>query len=119
MLCLAACAQQSGLPVPSRSLTSADCPRLDSQLAQLVAAADRAQFASGAAIDVNASGARVLIELAQGADVPPNHAISVEARQDRVIQARVPIDDLCPLSREPTVVSVTVPTRFVPQTSGP
>src|SRR5437879_1431933 len=45
---------------------SADCPRLDSQLLQLSRSADPQRFAASAGLDLDPSGARVVIELIEG-----------------------------------------------------
>jgi len=57
----------------------------------------------------------VVIELTNGADVPPGHGISVEARYAHLVQARVPLAELCAVAQEPAVVSVAPPVRGVPE----
>jgi hypothetical protein len=117
-----ACSAQvsSAGPLPSHPPDhTQDCPRLDSQLFQLSRSVDPAKFASGAGLELNSSGARVVVELATGADMPSGHGVVVEAQYANMVQARVPVADLCGLAQESAVVGVVPPTHGVPQTSRP
>ena len=95
------------------------CPRLDSQLFDLSRSVDPERFASGAGLELNSSGARVVVELAAGAEVPRGHGLIVEARYANLVQARAPLSELCALAQEAVVVSVTPPARGVPETARP
>lgn len=108
-----------GAPLTRPPDHAQDCPRLDSQLFQLSRSVDPERFASGAGLDLNSSGALVVVELAAGAEVPRGHGLDVEARYANLVQARVPLSELCALAQEPAVVSVAPPARGVPETVRP
>jgi hypothetical protein len=120
-LSAAACGSAGGaLMASTKSPTqSQTCPRLDSQLFQLTQSSAPEQFASGAGLDLNSSGVRVVIELAAGNDLPSGSRVTIEARYANWVQARVPVSDLCALASETSVVSVVTPARPVPLSSRP
>ena len=113
-LVAAACGTATRMPDTRPPETQA-CPRLESRLLQLSRSSDPAGFAAGAGLDLNSSGVRVVIELAAGADLPARDDVFVEARYANLVQARVPLAQLCSLALETSVVSVASPARGVPQ----
>ena len=125
MLCLfaltqaAACSAPVPISAPARSAAATDCPRLDSRLLQLTRSGDPVGFASESGLDLNTSGVRVQVELKEGASLPPDHSVVVEARYGNGLQVRVPVSELCALSNDPAVLMVVAPTRFVPETARP
>jgi hypothetical protein len=113
----AGCATAVDTPRSTRDLaTAGSCARLDSQLYQLSQSTDPGRFASNAGLELNPSGARVVIKLLTGAQLPRGHGVTVEANYANVIQARVPVSELCALARDPAVISVALPDRGLLET---
>jgi hypothetical protein len=111
---LSACVASTGETVPTqRAATS--CPRLDSRLRQLAASDRPSEFARTNALDLTSGGVRVIIEVAQGNDVPARYAVTIDARSGSQIQARVPVDRLCDLAAESSVLRVSPPAARVPE----
>ena len=87
-----------------------DCSRLDATLQALVAAADPARVAAERRLHYVEGRVRVIIELVTASSAEPStSSIVTEARYGRLIQALVPVGDLCALSTEPEVRRVRVP----------
>jgi hypothetical protein len=111
---LSACVASSGETVPTRR-DATSCPRLDSRLRQLVASDRPSEFARTNALDLARGGVRVIIEVSQGDDVPERYPLTIEARSGSQIQARVPVDRLCDLAAESSVLRVGPPAARVPE----
>jgi hypothetical protein len=111
VLSAAACGSTGGAPpTATKALAHSQiCPRLDSQLFQLIQSPDPERFASGARLDLNPSGVRVAIELAAGNGLSPRYQWVIEARYANTVQARVPLSNLCALASDASVVSVAPP----------
>jgi hypothetical protein len=111
---LSACVASTGeTATTQRAATS--CPRLDSRLRQLALSDRPFEFARTNALDLTSGGARVIIEVSQGDDVPARYPVMIEARSGSQIQARVPVDRLCELAAESSVVRVSPPAARIPE----
>ena len=104
---------------PSSVRNSADCPSLDSQLAQLSTSADPAQFAASSNLEVADSRVRVIVDLRPGASPAASPTIVVNARYLDQLDAWVRVDQLCALSRDAAVLRVSPARRGVPGTATP
>ena len=92
----------------ARAGGASECPHLDSNLFALTKSADPQGFATSHAMNVDGAGVRVLIELSHDSFAASSYGVTVEARYDMSMQARVPISALCEMSRDPAVLSVAV-----------
>ncbi len=98
-------------PVPKPT----HCPKLDSALYELMAAADRSAYARQHALQYEDGAVRVTLELASDqAVLPSSHRITIEERLERLVRALVPVDNLCELSNDPSVRMIRVPTPVEP-----
>ena len=105
---------QGAEPAGSPPVISAeDCPRLNSQLLQLVNAPDPAEFASSAGLEMEDGAVRAVVELA-GETMPGIEGVVVERSYANLIQALVPIELLCDLSNDPQVKVVRPPLSAQP-----
>lgn len=99
---------------------SPDCPRLSSELRELLAAPDAAVFAVQRGLYYQQGRVRVEITLA---DVPENvaevYGLETEASYRTMLQALAPLATLCDLANDPRVVAVRAPTPASPGGPGP
>jgi hypothetical protein len=97
-------------PVAQAAASPCDCPRLSSQLAQLAAASDPAEFSALHALAYQDAGVLTLIELAADeSDLVDAYGLTPQARYQQVLQAWVPVGQLCGLANDARVRSVDVP----------
>jgi hypothetical protein len=93
----------------------ADAPNVSSTLLQLVDADDREAFASAHGIDLRDGRVLVVVELRGRSTVPDGYDVTVEQTAtvsgETFVQARVPVDEVVPLSEEPGVAYVRLPDR--------
>lgn len=82
---------------------------LDSRLAALYAATDRADYADTHGLAYADGRVAVVIELRPGGELPREYDVAVTARHDELVQATVPVDDLPDLAREDDVKYVRPP----------
>jgi hypothetical protein len=124
----AACAQSNDVPdvsevvgpvetQPPARPTSADCSGLDSQLLQLLNAADPAEFSASHALPYRVGEVRVQIELAvpdsllavAQNDLVLDYQLAGDVRYRNFLQAWAPVDALCALANDGRVRSVNAP----------
>lgn len=89
---------------------------LDSRLAGLYSATDRADYADTHDLAYADGRVEVVVELHPGADLPGGYDVEVTARHDELVQATVAVDDLPALAREDDIRYVRPPHR--PETDG-
>jgi len=95
------------------------CPRLDSRLYQLSQANDKELFAKNSGFELRSTRVHVLIELREGAQLPAGHDVVIDARFGRLVDAWMPIAELCGLAQDADVISVRPPDRLQPQGTAP
>lgn len=111
---IVACVQ--GTPALSKESKQANsCPNVDSRLVQLGESTDPASFASQAGLDYTGGLIRVVVELNEGASLPADRGILIEAAQANLVQARLRLDQICPLARGPGVSAIRPPAAAAPQ----
>ena len=91
-----------------------ECPRLESVLYHLMQVSDPAAAAADASLSYDDGGVRVEIVLAGEAMPTASTGLVVEARAGALLQARVPVSELCDLSNDPEVVVVRATFRGMP-----
>jgi hypothetical protein len=91
------------------------CAQVDSRLIQLTQAPDPAAFAASAGLDYDDAGVLAIIELV-GDDEPDPMAygLTEEARYANLLQARVPVDQLCLVAADAAVANVRPPAGRAP-----
>jgi hypothetical protein len=107
---------QSMAQIQTSPLVVAECPQLDSQLAQLVESDDPLGFAATHRLSLDDNRAvRVIVVLAGPAEPDPAaYGLIPEARVADLLQARVEIDQLCSQAADADVIAVRPPAIFVP-----
>lgn len=117
LLLFLACAPAGpGEALPSATpYKPADCPKLESRLYQLVTAPNPTEFARTSDLAYADGSVRVVIELrSKDESLPPGYSIKVETRSNELVQASVPLNELCKLSNEPQVKFIREPFKAVP-----
>jgi hypothetical protein len=93
------------------------CVNLDSRLQQLASADDPAAFAQTSGLEYDGARVRVVIELSGDAGPDPAvYGLDIEGQYANLLQARVPVDQLCAVAGDPTVSGVRPPSFGVPVT---
>jgi hypothetical protein len=84
-------------------------------LIQLTQAVDAEPLAASLGLDYSSGVVLVVIELsgAEGPD-PAMYQFVVEAEYANLLQARVPVQQLCPLANDPSVIRVRPPFSAAP-----
>ena len=101
-------------PLPPRS-SQESCPRLGSDLRQLLNADDPTAFAAQHGLFFDGERVRVEVDFAAPAeDIPAKYDLIVEASYRQRLQALAPLSHLCPLSDEPSVIEVRSPSPAQP-----
>jgi hypothetical protein len=96
-------------PVLERS-AGQNCPRLDTRLSQLAASPDPVAFAASARLTLGPSGVLAIVEIAGVDGLDPNaYGLTIEGQYANLLQARVPLDQLCDLATDPAVSRVRPP----------
>ena len=91
-----------------QTMAQDSCPRLESRLQQLHAAEDPAAFAAFTALMYGDYRVLAIVELVDQ-DLPPAvdaFGMEIEASYANVVQAWVPVDQLCALASDPAVAGV-------------
>jgi hypothetical protein len=88
--------------------------KLDQTLYQLATSKDPQALAVQKGINMSGEKVRVVIMLADGADIPGRFNITVEQRDKNLIQALVPVNALLELAKEPGISYVKVPENYKP-----
>ncbi|MFH1486127.1 MAG: hypothetical protein ABIH46_08655 [Chloroflexota bacterium] len=102
-------------PPPATPSKPAECPNLESRLLQLVASPDPAEFAAKSGLTYADGSVRVVIEMgSRDQELPQGYSAKIETRSNGLIQAMVPLEELCGLSSEPSVGLIRAPLRAVP-----
>jgi hypothetical protein len=92
-----------------------ECPRLSSDLRQLIASADRQSFARQHGLYYQDNRIRIEIELVSDVgDLPERFGLQVEGKYLNYIQGLAPVDILCDLSNDSRVRAVRSPTPAAP-----
>lgn len=89
--------------------TTADRAGMESRLAGLVAADDRAAYAAEHGLDYGDGRVAVVVTLADGATFPEGHGAAVDLAHERTVQANVPVDELDSLAAHGNVTYVRLP----------
>lgn len=98
-------------PVPRTA--EQECRGLEDRLRRMMSAQDSTRFALEQRIYYQGGLVRVSIELASAeAQLPSGYGLQVEGRAQNLIQALLPLQELCQLSNEPQVLSVMVPSEI-------
>ncbi|MBI2906299.1 MAG: hypothetical protein HYX92_01445 [Chloroflexi bacterium] len=108
----AAPAGPASSPTPAKST---DCPKLENRLYQLFASPDPAAFAQQYGIGYSDGAVRVVVEMGdKEGRLPAGYSIKEETRSGGLVQAQVPLSELCRLSKEGSVKAIRLPLRAVP-----
>jgi len=92
-----------------------ECPKLESRLDRLVRSSEPERAANQGNLYYSKGRVRVIIELTEQAVSPPErYSMIIESRYSALIQALVAIQDLCNLSRDPSVRFVRAPYPATP-----
>ncbi len=96
--------------LPSREPGQASCPNLESRLYNLTTATDPATYATDNGLYFADGKVRAVVEL-QNADtvLPSGYNAVTETRNGALVQALVPVAELCRLSNESQVRYVRAP----------
>jgi hypothetical protein len=104
-------------PAASSPVDRETSPNVSSTLRGLVEADDREAFAAAHDIDLRDGRVVVVVELRGRSTVPDGYEVRVQQTAtvggETVVQARVPVDEVVPLSEEPGVAYVRLPDRAV------
>ncbi len=87
-------------------------PKLDQVLYQLATSKDPKAFAIQKGINMSGESVRVIITVADGADIPGEFHVIIEQRDKNIIQALVPVNELLDLANEPGVSYIKVPESY-------
>jgi hypothetical protein len=102
-------------PAASSQTEPKTSSNVSSTLRGLVEADDRESFAAAHGIDLRDGRVVVVVELRGRSTVPDGYDVTVQQTAtvsgETVVQARVPVDDVVPLSEEPGVAYVRLPDR--------
>jgi hypothetical protein len=106
----------SGQAIPKTVLgtQSPACPKLDSQLNQLVASADPAAMA--ASLKLRLKDGKVQVRLLLGQDDPSfltAYEVELGSQAGQAIQAFVPLDRLCQIANLEQVLAILVPAEGI------
>ena len=92
----------------------ADCPSLESRLYQIVSAEDPVSLVEKLGIALTDGQVRVVIELAgEDESAIEQFDVEIETRIEKRLQALVPYEQLCELSKASGVLAVRLPKRAV------
>lgn len=101
-------------PNPTATPKQASCEKVESRLYGLTVAGDPSAYAANNRLHYVNGSVRAIIELGSQTDsLPAGYAVTVEAKQGAMVQALVPVSDLCNLSNEPEVRFVRAPIEAV------
>lgn len=115
--------QQCGLELPIESIMDQEighegnktpCPKLDTRLYQLTQSENPSEFAEANKLHFSDGKVRVVIVLADTLSIVSSefHIVS-EGQAGNLLQAMVPIDQLCELSEEPYIDFIRPPLQSV------
>jgi hypothetical protein len=102
------------LTVPSKTIDPC-AAKLESQLFQLVAAADPAAFASQIGIPYENGSVRVIITVGDGQQLSADPAVQVEGAYADRVQAQIAPADICQVALKPEVVWIEFARPGFPQ----
>jgi hypothetical protein len=84
-------------------------PSLDSRLVGLLTADNRTAYADSHDLDLRNDSVLVVLELRPNRSLPTEFDVTVRARHENLVQARVPLDSLVTLAEHPNVSYVRPP----------
>lgn len=107
LLVASACGYSGSAPSVTGPREVNECPKLDSALVRLSRSAHPESLAAESAIPINGPRARVIVQIAAGAEPQLGVDFEIEARYADQLQGWVRFDRLCALAQEALVVAVT------------
>lgn len=103
-------------PDASAAPRSSDCPRLESQLAQIVSAPDPLKLAAQLGLTIKDGKLQVqLVMASEDTSFLQSFDAEVGSQAGTKVQAFVPIDRLCDLAKADAVLAVRLPAQAIPQ----